>query len=77
MEKKNWCVRVYEEPHDLEDIMTATSQEAEKLGVQRFLAENSDKYWHNISWVEVMRHCECGYDNDTEGTECDECGANL
>ena len=70
---KTYCVHVYEAAHKYEDVKARTPEEAEAKVMHHFFNTTYDQ----ISNVEVMRQCECGYDKDVENTKCDECGKKL
>lgn len=70
---KLYCVHVYERPHVFEDIAAKNPAEARGTVIKR--EWNGD--YNLISHVEVMRECDCGYDNDVRNSTCDECGRPL
>ena len=71
--KKKYCVHVYEVPHEYEDIMAESADKAEEIVINYEWAGD----YQDISNVEVMRQCECGYDNDPKEKTCAECGEKL
>ena len=70
--KKMYCVHIYEKYHDYE-VEAVSPAKAEELVMKR--EWNGD--YENIDQIEVMRTCECGYDNDLKDKKCAECGLKL
>jgi len=75
MKSKLYCVHVYPAMIDYESIKADTPDEA----IQQVL----DREWpycdenQSIDHTEVMRQCECGYDNDITNKKCEDCGKKL
>ena len=67
---KTYCVHVFETPYKYENVRAKNEQEAEAKVINREWAGDYDE----ISNVEVMIQCDCGYDNDTDNKKCAECG---
>jgi hypothetical protein len=73
MTTKLYCVHVYEQCHEYENVKASSPREAEAKVMKR--EWNGD--YENIQNVEVMRQCSCGYDNATSSKKCDDCGKKL
>jgi hypothetical protein len=74
MKTKTYCVHVYERPREYENVKAKTSADAQAKIIDREWGGD----WDDISSVEVMIQCDdCGTDNDTSNTKCEECGARL
>jgi len=73
LNKKEYCVHVYEQAHQYENIQATSPQQAELLAVRR---HNGGDY-NTIDHIEVMRTCKCGLDNDIANEKCDDCGKKL
>ncbi|NIQ15749.1 MAG: hypothetical protein GTO02_15540 [Candidatus Dadabacteria bacterium] len=71
--KKKYCVHVYERPYQYENVMAENESKAEEMIIYNEWAGN----YESIQNVEVMRQCDCGYDNDTSNKKCDECREKL
>ena len=70
---KTYCVHVYEQAHQYENIKATSPEQAEMIVIKR--EWNGD--YNNIGSVEIMRQCDCGYDNELANRKCDECGKKL
>jgi hypothetical protein len=73
MELKVWCVHVTEHPRIFESIEATSAVGAKQL----VLGQHYDENYDNVSYVEVMRECECGTDNDSDAKKCSACGVKL
>ena len=75
--KKEYCVHIYEQYHEYENIMATSPEQAELIAVERHNGGNYDE----ISQVEIMQVCHCNEDeatdNDIENKVCDNCGKKL
>jgi len=57
---------------DYENIEADSPEQAEQA-----VLDTEWPDYESIDHVEVMRQCDCGYDNDTDNKKCDECGIKL
>lgn len=74
MKTRLYCVHVYEQCHEYENVRAKSPQEAEAKVIDREF--NGD--YETISQVEVMVQCtKCGTDNDPKDKKCQECGYKL
>jgi len=73
MNKKKWCVRVFEQPH-VESVWAETPEVAETIAMHKLFAGS----YSGISHVEVKRVCvPCGFISDNNATKCRYCGNSI
>jgi len=70
---KTYCVHVYPAMIDYESIEADSPEKAKEVVLK---LDWPDEY-ESIDHIEVMRQCDCGYDNDTADKKCAECGVKL
>lgn len=70
--EETYCVHIYPRPYEYENIRAENPDKAKEQAIAegRF-------FWDDIDHIEVMRQCECGYDNEVDEMNCAECGVRL
>jgi hypothetical protein len=71
--KKEYCVHIYPQYHEVENIMATSAGEAEVIAMNLY---NRGDY-SVVGNIEVMRVCSCSTDSPADYKKCDNCGKKL